>query len=331
MWASAGGRALFTTSLCLHCLFPSGAAAEAADSSAQKAKRNVKTPLQKEVLEASFQSETGWCSRSPAARTERSPRAQLTCVLGAAAVDANPTQQHRKALADKLELSEEQVQVGGQLGGVHWQLCGSAWRSPACVRCDQTHLSHRMHATLCTQAWFVARRRRDKKKQDSEAGTEGAGAASDAGGEDSSAPGVSGPAADALQAELLELAKTSLPVPFREDGPALVRWQRQCTQPPAAAVVAFCVLSHARIMCAHCSNAAAALQAGVRLAQAAPARVASQLTTQHQCGCFVRVSTSWPVVCSSHPSSRPPWVLRRRLCLIRCQAPPPRRACRQQC
>lgn len=128
-----------------------GPASEAADSSAQKAKRNVKTPLQKEVLEASFQ------------------------------IDANPTQQHRKALADKLELSEEQV-----------------------------------------QAWFVARRRRDKKKQDSEAGTDGAaGAASDAGGEDSSAPGASGPAAEALQAELLELAKASLPVAFREDGPAL--------------------------------------------------------------------------------------------------------------
>lgn len=89
--------------------------------------------------------------------------------------------------------------------------------------------------TVCLQAWFVARRRKDKKKQDaatpggpSEAGTgaDGAGAASDAGGaEDSSAPSGPGPAGDAAaaaQAELLELAKASLPVPFREDGPPLV-------------------------------------------------------------------------------------------------------------
>lgn len=85
------------------------------------------------------------------------------------------------------------------------------------------------------QAWFVARRRKDKKKQDaatpgpSEAGTgaDAGGAASDAGGgEDSSAPNGTGPAlpaADAAQAELLEVAKAHLPVPFREDGPPLVR------------------------------------------------------------------------------------------------------------
>ena len=75
------------------------------------------------------------------------------------------------------------------------------------------------------QAWFVARRRKDKKKQgDATPGaSEAAGgdaAASDAagGGDDAG----SGPAADAAQAELLELAKAALPVPFREDGPPLV-------------------------------------------------------------------------------------------------------------
>lgn len=35
----------------------------------------------------------------------------LLCVL-ARAVDPNPTQQHRKALAERLDLTEEQVQVG---------------------------------------------------------------------------------------------------------------------------------------------------------------------------------------------------------------------------
>lgn len=73
----------------------------------------------------------------------------------------------------------------------------------------------------------MARRRKDKKKQDNATpgpseGGEG-GAASDAAGAEEGGPGGGLPAADAAQAELLELAKACLPVPYREDGPPLVR------------------------------------------------------------------------------------------------------------
>jgi len=83
------------------------------------------------------------------------------------------------------------------------------------------------------QAWFVARRRKDKKKagdgapglSEAAAGADagGGGGASDAGAADEA--GASGSTADAAQAELLELAKSALHVPFREDGPPLVRTQ----------------------------------------------------------------------------------------------------------
>ncbi|KAF6264660.1 hypothetical protein COO60DRAFT_75929 [Scenedesmus sp. NREL 46B-D3] len=60
-----------------------GAAAAAAEAAAEagkaKGSRNVKTPLQKEVLEASYQ------------------------------IDPSPSQQHRKALAERIGLTEEQV------------------------------------------------------------------------------------------------------------------------------------------------------------------------------------------------------------------------------
>lgn len=90
---------------------------------------------------------------------------------------------------------------------------------------------HPQHTHVCVfvrlQAWFVARRRKDKKKQDTPGASEaGAG---DADGADDAAQGGggSGPAAvDAAQAELLELAKAALPVPFREDGPPLVSEHR---------------------------------------------------------------------------------------------------------
>jgi hypothetical protein len=96
------------------------------------------------------------------------------------------------------------------------------------------------HTTLCgtgprLQAWYVARRRKDKKKLDatpgpSEAGTgaDAGGAASDAGGaEEVSGPAGATAAADAAHAELLEQAKAHLPVPFREDGPNLVSSRRE--------------------------------------------------------------------------------------------------------
>eukprot|EP00882_Tetradesmus_deserticola_P009467 GHRQ01009993.1.p1 GENE.GHRQ01009993.1~~GHRQ01009993.1.p1 ORF type:complete len:243 (+),score=73.66 GHRQ01009993.1:422-1150(+) len=55
------------------------AAEAAADAGKAKASRNVKTPLQKEVLEASYQ------------------------------IDPSPSMQHRKALAERIGLTEEQV------------------------------------------------------------------------------------------------------------------------------------------------------------------------------------------------------------------------------
>lgn len=110
----------------------------------------MKTPLQKEVLEASFQSKhdenctwataghallqciclhtrlVGWWQSSHAAIGYWAKMRSVSLLLspGAAAVDANPTQQHRKALAEKLELSEEQVQVwlAQQYPNMHMQL-----------------------------------------------------------------------------------------------------------------------------------------------------------------------------------------------------------------
>lgn len=256
------------------------AEAAPADASGGKGKgRTVKTPLQKEVLEAIYQGVpslslvVGAVPVLQPGILDDSP--DCSDVL-AVAEEANPTQQHRKAIAERLDLTEEQVQVcarsvcSSSNASAGWTTCQLQMEEEArvplpslshlqcstCAGCGWCRRGHSVgwwalcsaalqlhspalatppvmwHATspcvlpCMLQAWFVARRRKDKKKDTatSEAGT-GAdgGAVSDAAGaEDASGPGGGLPAADAAQAELLELAKGYLPVPFREDGPQLV-------------------------------------------------------------------------------------------------------------
>ncbi|WIA12944.1 hypothetical protein OEZ85_006559 [Tetradesmus obliquus] len=142
------------------------AAEAAADAGTAKASRNVKTPLQKEVLEASYQ------------------------------IDPSPSLQHRKALAERIGLTEEQVNswFNGKRRRDKKKADGTPAPSPAAVAGAAAAAS---------------------KPADSEQLAAAPPADSGVGA------GSGGAAMSAVSAELLEAAKASLPVKFVEDGPPL--------------------------------------------------------------------------------------------------------------
>jgi hypothetical protein len=96
---------------------PAGSAGPDAKSASANKPRLTKTPLQKEVLEASYKREL-FRSRPDAGEGARLPglrgcsaRTSLIRPRPIIAVNHFPSEEYRRALGDRIELTEQQVQV----------------------------------------------------------------------------------------------------------------------------------------------------------------------------------------------------------------------------